>query len=212
MKFGRATASRIPPTPPPEPSLSRRSFLTRSGLFASAAVITAGSGAFALPAEADASLADRLRELSDAINVLRARHGKRAIPFSDRLSAVAYTHVMDLQASRVDTRCGGSLHSWSGRRHRGAGGCYDEGDDSTWPIMWDKPREIAGYPEIGFEIAYHSTGPVAPQRAIDAWTRSQAHLDVILSRGVWEDMEWRAIGGFYAGNYACTWFGTARDD
>ncbi len=205
---------------PPETSyVSRRSFLTRATLAAGAVT---SSGVFALGAEADnrqqpsrqsASMAAiaRALDVATAINMVREGAGLPAIAISEKLTAVAFAHVMDLAANRTDRSCGGNLHSWSGRRHRGRGGCYSNADESTWPLMWEKPRVIAGYPSEGYEIAYWSSRPVVPGMAIESWLASPGHRDVILNAGEWASYTWRALGAFHAGGYACAWFGTVID-
>jgi hypothetical protein len=148
-------------------------------------------------------------KLVDAINALRKPHGLPAIPLSPRLTAVAYWHAKDL-AERRPQETYGSLHSWS-VDPRWHGGAYRADDKSTWTIMWDKPKEIAGYGASGFEISAAEARDC--EHALELWTQSQAHHQVILNQGVWADprWRWRALGAVFHKGYACAWFGNAPD-
>src|SRR5918997_3933525 len=83
--------------------------------------------------------------VAEAINAYRAAQGLPPIPVSAEMTEVARAHVEDLAANQPEAACGGNLHSWS-RQPGWTGGCYDSADAATWPLMWDKPREIAEYP------------------------------------------------------------------
>jgi hypothetical protein len=148
-------------------------------------------------------------KLVDLINQHRDRFGLSRIPLSPRLTLVAYLHARDLAESRVYERTG-NLHSWSDDP-RWRGGAYRPDDPDTHGLMWDKPREIAGYDAHGFEICAVKTKDEAD--ALRLWTKSQSHHDVILNRGVWADRRWtwRALGAVFFNGYACAWFGNVRD-
>jgi hypothetical protein len=151
---------------------------------------------------------DGLWKLTDLINAYRRRNRLPEAALSPRLTAVALAHVHDLIRTRP--HAAGNLHSWSRAEHW-TGGEYLTDDKSTWPIMWEKPREIAGYDGLGFEIAAANVDD--PEHALRAWWASPSHLDVILSRGVWSKprWRWRALGAVFQEGYACAWFGAEED-
>jgi hypothetical protein len=151
---------------------------------------------------------EEIWRLADLINAYRRQNGLPEAPLSPRLSAVALAHVHDLIQHR--SQLGRSLHSWAQGEHW-TGGEYRPADKATWPIMWDKPREIAGYESYGFEIAAANVD--GPSHALREWWGSPTHLDVILSRGVWSKprWRWRALGAVFQDGYACAWFGADAD-
>jgi hypothetical protein len=131
------------------------------------------------------------------------------ISLSPQLTVVAYLHAQDL-AQRQPQQKFGTLHSWS-EDERWTGGAYRADDMTTWRIMWDKPRELTGYPAEGFEICAAQAKDL--QQAFQAWINSRLHHDVILNRGVWAEprWQWQAVGAVYYQGYACGWFGNRRD-
>ncbi len=154
-------------------------------------------------------------DLYAAINAYRQGLGLPAIPLSPQLSSVAQAHVQDLIANSTTdpnyTGAGCVPHSWS---NQGAwtGGCYKYADASSYPIMWDKPAEIAGYPGMGFEILYGANGAaVTAAEALQAWQADGPHNDVIVNQGVWKDINWQAVGVWVQDGWAAVWFGVAVD-
>ena len=79
--------------------------------------------------------------------------------------------------------------------------------------MWDKPREITGrhYTGNGYEIAAWRSDRMQPEHAMALWRESRGHHDVILNRGMWSRVQWRAIGAAMSENYAVVWFGEESD-
>ena len=83
--------------------------------------------------------------------------------------------------------------------------------------MWDKPKELTTYADIGFEIACGSSDPIyndfimTADYALDSWKKSVHHNSVIINKDVWKDTKWKAIGiGIYNG-FATVWFGKSTD-
>jgi hypothetical protein len=148
-------------------------------------------------------------KLVDLINDHRRDHGLSAIPLSPRLTTVAYLHAKDL-AERRPHETHGNLHSWSDDA-RWKGGAYRSDDKRTWPVMWEKPKEITGYLADGFEICAAQAKDLAD--AFGLWTQSRLHHDVILNRGVWADArwQWKALGAVFYRGFACAWFGNLPD-
>lgn len=135
------------------------------------------------------------------------------IPLSKSLTIVARTHVKDLIDNHPDIEdC--NMHSWSSNG-KWTACCYTD-DHKKAQCMWDKPKELTGYPSYGYEIAYNTSPPSEnPEKfasdALDAWENSSGHISVILNKSPWSHYSWQAIGiGIYNG-YAVVWFGTLKD-
>ena len=201
----------------PSNYLERRGFLKR-GIWLTTGILTLSL----LPACTSKQLKqiiEALSELSQLINNYRNQNGLAKIPISDKLTAVALKHILDLNKYHPEQSCGssGNVHSWSKHGNwsgkNGAGnfkGCCYPDDHSNKTCMWDKPKEIAGYSTNGFEIAHWTSGTVSAASALASWKGSKAHNDVILNKGAWSNFTWNALGAMQSGNYACAWFGTAK--
>lgn len=101
-----------------------------------------------------------------------------------------------------------NLHSWSSNGNWTAG-CFDLNNGATHPIMWNKPKEIANYPDIGYEISTSGSG--TPSAALAQWKKSSGgHNDVILNKGGWANRTWRALGAVVLQGYGCAWFGEVQ--
>ena len=147
-------------------------------------------------------------KLYKMINDYRQQYDLPPIPLSKSLSFVASTHVKDLFFNHPDVSPCNS-HSWS------ANGpwtpfCYprDKEKDHT---VWDKPKEIAGYPDQGFEIVYWENNAIIIDSVISFWRSIDYFNSFLMNTGTWEGKTWEAIGIGILENYACAWFGTAVD-
>lgn len=133
------------------------------------------------------------------------------IPFSSKLTQVAQTHVRDLAANfDYDNKSNCNPHSWS---DKGVWSpcCYTP-DHRLSQCMWNKPKEIAGYPGNGFEIAFYHSAKASAFEALGGWKSSEGHNAVLTNIGIWKDVEWKAIGvGIYE-RYAVVWFGEVSDE
>ena len=149
-------------------------------------------------------------ELYNLLMEYRQEEGLDSIPISAALSKVAYTHAEDLQNHQPDQgKC--NMHSWSSNGDWSSC-CYTD-DHAKSECMWSKPKEITGYNEYGYEIAYSiSFGGVIPYEALESWKTSQGHNDVILNKRVWKNRNWKAIGVGVCGDYAVVWFGEIFDE
>lgn len=140
----------------------------------------------------------------------RAAKGLNSIPLSPKLTRVAQLHAKDL-AEHYDPnnqRC--NLHSWS-KNGKWTACCYTD-DHKQARCMWDKPKEIAGYPGNGYEISYFSTAGANAEEGLEGWKRSPGHNQVIINEGIWKPVQWNAIGiGLYK-EYGVVWFGKEPDD
>jgi hypothetical protein len=148
------------------------------------------------------------RQLCDLINDYRAEPANQLprIPISMKLMLVATEHVKDLSINHPHgSNC--NIHSWSNQGNW-TGGCYVEGDPSTHPIMWNKPKEISNYPSSGYEIAAFGADP---ELTLNNWKKSTKHNNVILNKGIWAGHQWKALGAALYGGYACAWFGDSKD-
>lgn len=148
------------------------------------------------------------QELFNLINNYRAQSGLAAVPYSRKLTLVAQTHARDTVNFPP---ANGNMHSWS-NNGSWTGGAFDNANNASWPIMWNKPKEIAGYPSNGFEISAGQGGTtITPAQALQLWQTSSGHNTVIVNQGTWQGFRWQALGvGIYRG-IAHVWFGTDTD-
>lgn len=131
-----------------------------------------------------------------------------SILLCSHLNQVAAWHAYDLQQTRPNEAvC--NKHSWSSST-RWTGCCYKMPPTQAMAkCMWDKPRELSGgrYKGNGFEIsAGGGTRRVTPQWAIQDFSRSPAHNEVVVNGGQWSK-PWRAVGVGISEHYAVIWFG-----
>ena len=165
-------------------------------------------------------LSAKEKELIKLVNDYREQHGKKRLKVSKSLMKVARTHVNDLNMNfdmdnpPVDSRgIKGNTHSWSDKGNW-TPVVYTR-DHEYSELMWNKPKEITGYDQAGFEIAVNGF-MITPQRALKSWQNSPGHNDTILSQNKWADPTPEEIeNGFTGlsnmgvainGNYACIWF------
>jgi len=155
-------------------------------------------------------LSQEERKLYDIINVYRQEKKLTPIPLSARLSQVAQTHARDLADHyKFDRNNKCNPHSWS--THGKWTSCCYTSDHKKAQCMWDKPKEIAGYENPGYEIAYYSSLGANAQEGLDGWKLSPAHNPLIINEGMWNQVTWKAIGiGIYK-EYAVVWFGQLED-
>lgn len=147
-------------------------------------------------------------DLASAINQYRVSQGLSAIPVSPSLTLVAEEHVKDLVNNQpAQGNC--NLHSWSGNGNWTAC-CYTD-DHAQAQCMWDKPREMTNYTGNGYEIAAWSSGDISENQALEIWKNSQGHLNVIMNKDVWSNIEWKAIGAAIYKGYAVVWFGEVAE-
>ncbi len=166
------------------------------------------------PQPAPPAVATRGLELASAINQYRAQNGLPPIPISKSLAKVADSHVHDLQtAPRMGAQC--NDHSWTARGSWTP--CCYTADHAQAKCMWYKPSEITGFKGSGFEIAIGQPGDVKvglvldAKQAIQFWQSSPVHNDVILNRGQWQSMTWRAMGAGLVDSHASAWFSDQSD-
>ncbi len=194
--------------------LHRRQLITTTAGAATALAVPslslAGGSATRIPTVAEIRRSKRdFWILADLINDYRREIGLPAARMSARLTAVAAVHAKDLCYRRPHDIYG-SLHSWSPSKYWQGGG-YDYGNKDTWPLMWNKPKEITGYPGFGFEIS--AAGVRDAAHALQVWRESESHHNVIANRHVWNDprWQWHALGAVFYKGYACAWFGDKED-
>lgn len=164
------------------------------------------------PPESDtyACLQEEEQALYTLIMEYRAMKGLKSIALSPKLSRVAQLHAKDL-AEHYDPknpRC--NLHSWS-KNGKWTACCYTD-DHKQAKCMWDKPKEITGYPGYGYEISYYSSGGATAAEGLEGWKKSHGHNEVIINEGIWKSVTWNAVGiGLYK-EYGVVWFGKETDD
>ena len=154
------------------------------------------------------------RRLYNLLSSYRKEMGLPPVSLSTSLSEVAKAHARDLSVNNPDkNNC--NMHSWS-RKGSWSSCCYTD-DHSESECMWNKPSELTEYSGAGYEIVtkyYKSTGEQMEQNASNAlnrWKKSPPHNNVILNKGIWEEVEWNAVGVGIYGGYATVWFGKEAD-
>lgn len=151
------------------------------------------------------------RKLYDLLMDYRKSKGLAPIPLSPRLTIVAQLHAKDLSEHYTydpDSKC--NPHSWS-RKGKWSPCCYTN-DHKQAKCMWDKPREITGYPGNGYEIAYYSSAGANAEEGITGWKASPGHNPVMINEGTWSRITWNAVGiGIYK-EYGVVWFGEVMDE
>ncbi len=152
------------------------------------------------------------KEIFLLINNDRKLKGLNPVALSPSLCYVAQCHVKDLAENNPSGKiC--NLHSWSDKGPWSA--CCYTGDHRKAPCMWSKPAELTRYKSEGYEIAYWTNEVLTPEqfavKAFRGWKNSPDHYEVIINRGQWSSVQWKAMGiGYYKG-YTVVWFGTEPD-
>ena len=139
------------------------------------------------------------------INTYRRSLKLPEIPYSPKLTRVAQIHAADLSNFPPTGKC--NMHSWSGKTE-GSACCYT-GDHKHPECMWNKPQELAGYEDKGYEISAMNTAPNVDW--LNQWKGSPGHHQVIINQGIWKSMDWKAMGVGIRGGYAVVWFGALED-
>jgi hypothetical protein len=155
----------------------------------------------------DVALTDDEAQLYRLLMDYRREHGLSPIPLSPSLSRVAKLHVRDLEAHPPSGSC--NLHSWS-EYGSWTPVCYQGGESVA--RMWSKPRELTGYQGNGYEIAAATSRLILPDEALSLWEESSSHNAVMINSGVWQRLEWKAVGVAISGSYAVVWFGEQPDN
>ncbi|MFO0743108.1 MAG: CAP domain-containing protein [Labilithrix sp.] len=153
-------------------------------------------------------------ELANAINQYRQQNGLPPIPISKSLSKVADAHVKDLStATPMAAQC--NDHSWT-NRGTWTPCCYTP-DHAQAKCMWYKPSEITPFKGTGFEISIGQPGEkkaglvLDAKQAISFWSSSAVHNDVMLNKGQWASMSWKAMGAGIVDSHASAWFSDQAD-
>jgi len=151
-------------------------------------------------------------KLFQLILAYRKEHKLPPIPLSRSLSYVAQMHAKDLAENPTvySNRC--NMHSWSDKGNWKA--CCYTSNHKNPHCMWDKPKEMTPYKAMGYEISHGgSSGYIAtPENAITGWKKSNAHNEVMINKGIWSSVKWKAIGVGIYNNYAMVWFGEEIDE
>lgn len=166
------------------------------------------------PQPAPSTVDTRGLELANAINQYRQQNGLSPIPISKSLSKVADAHVQDLStAAPMAAEC--NDHSWTNRGNW-TPCCYTP-DHAQAKCMWYKPSEITPFKGTGFEISIGQPGEkkaglvLDAKQAITFWASSPVHNDVMLNKGQWASMTWKAMGAGIVDSHASAWFSDQTD-
>lgn len=158
-------------------------------------------------------LNEQENELTILVNNYRIQNGLQPVPVSYWMSTVGQWHVWDLMTNNpVVGVC--NMHSWSNvMPNLWQGMCYTPDHTQAFQ-MWSKPRQISGniFTGNGYENAAVAGGNINAITALWVWQNSPAHNDVILNRGVWASITFKAMGVGIYGNYAVLWFGDSITD
>ena len=141
-------------------------------------------------------------QLLKLINQDRLKHNLPVLKILKELQMVAREHVRDLTQHPPVPPC--NLHSWSNSGNW-VPVCYTP-DHKEALKMWNKPKEIAGYPSEGFEIAYAHSHHAKPEEAMASWKKSALHYALIANLNQWKDNHWAGVGVAILGQYAVVWF------
>ncbi len=140
------------------------------------------------PVTTDVCVTPEEMKLYDSYHGISKTKKLEAIPFSAKLTLVAQTHAKDLaEHYEFDPKNKCNPHSWSGKGNWTAC-CYTK-DHKQASCMWIKPREIAGYPGNGYEIAYYSSIGASAQEGLDGWKISRGHNPLLINSGTWSTRE-----------------------
>jgi hypothetical protein len=158
-------------------------------------------------------------ELARQVNAYRASLSLPPLQISKSLSLVAQQHVWDSINNRnsyppapAGKTC--NMHSWSGivnpalQQGTWTANCYTS-DHANAEGMWNKPREIAGFPGEGVENSFGSSGSATALGALTAWKNSPGHNNVITQQGGWGPMA--AMGVGLSGGFAHLWLSSTAD-
>jgi uncharacterized protein YgiM (DUF1202 family) len=154
------------------------------------------------------------RELADLVNAHRRSIGKPELKISKSLTKLARYHVIDSneyysEGAPVNSKGQeGNGHSWSGNVPDIWSEVIYTADHAQAQKMWDKPKEVTGYPGYGFEISFLGAGASA---ALYGWLNSPEHRAVIENTGIWESHEFDCMGIGIGYRYAHIWFGREPD-
>lgn len=119
------------------------------------------------------------------------------------------THAKDLAKNYRGGGDGCNLHSW-GPGTSWQGCCYTS-DHARATCMWNKPKELTGFPAKGYEVSAFSSGTIDPDSAVQIWQSSSGHNAVILNQGTWASRPWRSLGAAIYGGFAVAWFAEEAD-
>lgn len=144
-------------------------------------------------------------ELIKLINDYRKENGLEPVPVASELTKVAQTHMQDLVKNKPHEKSK-NLNAWSDKGQWTAG-VPGEGGKESWTIMWKKPKEIADWEGLGFELNYFGTGQGQNAKtAMDYWKKSQPNREVMLNQGRYKK-EWKGIGAIKGNGFYLVWFG-----
>lgn len=148
------------------------------------------------------------KKLYDIINAYRKTKKLKAVPISTSLTQVAKLHAIDLMENyKKSDKC--NPHSWSNKGNWTS--CCYTNDHKQAACMWDKPKEIAGYESPGYEIVYWHSAAAQADGALKGWQQSKSHNPIVINDGMWNQVEWNAIGVAIYEQYAVVWLGEMVD-
>ncbi|WP_175402888.1 CAP domain-containing protein [Mangrovivirga cuniculi] len=158
--------------------------------------------------EEDICLNEKEIKLHELLNNYRIDKNLAPVEISSKLTKVAQAHAKDLGDNyELNDDC--NPHSWSSEGDWTS--CCYTNDHKKATCMWYKPNEIANYGAHGYEIIFYHSHEATPDDALLGWQESDAHNPVVINSGIWEKIDWKAMGVAVRGSWAVVWFGPAPD-
>lgn len=142
------------------------------------------------------------------LNDFRVRSGLTSIPHSPSLSKVAAIHAADLIFYKPAEK-GCTLQSWSDSGNWRP--CCALKDKAGMECMKSKPKELTSYGGDGYELVYWTDEQAVADDAASMWLRTTASQDMILNRGKWAKLKWKACGVAIREGYVLLWLGDKPD-
>jgi hypothetical protein len=126
-----------------------------------------------------------------SVNSYRRKTGLASIPTNNCLCKTANAHTKELNADLAQKQ------SWKECRYHAR----------NYQCMWNKPKEICGYPNKGYENWAWSTRSMTATLAINQWKRLSGTNQVMLNGGQWRKIQFKGMGASVEGNHGVLWFG-----
>lgn len=133
-----------------------------------------------------------------------------AIPLSASLTSLAKNHLRDLETFPPTSEC--SYHSWSDKGSWTS--CCHTNNLPSRECMYRKAREITDYKDNSFELIYFEPeeNPInITDKALKLWKQQSEQNDILMNRGEWKNITWRAIGIAIGKQFIILWLGAEKD-
>ena len=126
-----------------------------------------------------------------SVNSYRRKTGLASIPTNNCLCKTANAHTKQLNANQAQKL------SWKDCKYHAR----------NPQCMWNKPKEICGYPNRGYENWAWSTRSMTATWALNQLKRLSVTNQMMINGGHWKKKQFKGMGASVAGNQAVLWFG-----